>query len=295
LSQTVYEIKTPSITLKITVAEVNSLHIHEEVIPELLSQLAERIRSNGVLRDPVIVDEKTLILLDGVHRVAAIRHLGLKYIPVCLVDYDDPNIKIYSWSRVVKSKKPTFRDLEEARKTLIDSVIKLGFRLTTIPNLEKGLEALGRRELASIMVLGRTPIGVKSRTREIKQLYEDIKRIERALILRGFDIDYDTEKDALESVHADEVVAVIIPPTITKKEVRDAALKGEVFIHKATRHIIPARPLGVNVPLDWLSGTRSLSDVQRMLVEYLSGKKLKTLPPGSIIDRRYEEEIYIFE
>jgi ParB-like nuclease domain. len=109
LSQTVYEIKTPSITLKITVAEANSLHIHEEVIPDLLSQLAEKIRSDGVLRDPVIVDEKTLILLDGVHRVAAVRHLGLKYIPVCLVDYDNPNIKIYTWSRVVKLKKPKFQ------------------------------------------------------------------------------------------------------------------------------------------------------------------------------------------
>ncbi|MEM1772328.1 MAG: ParB N-terminal domain-containing protein [Desulfurococcaceae archaeon] len=292
MSQSAYEIKTPLITLRITIMEISRLHIHEEIIPEILLKLAEKIKHDGVFRDPVIVDEKTLVVLDGMHRVASIKHLGLKYIPVCLVDYDNPNINLYSWSRVVKQRQT---DLDEARKLLLNSITKLGLRIVNIPDLDKGLGILSRRELTAIISLGRTNIGVKSRSREIKIIYDDVKRIEEATRVHGFEIEYYTEKDALELVNSNKAVATIIPPTITKKEVRDVALRGEVFIHKATRHVIPARPVGVNVPLAWLSGSYPLNEVQRMLVEYLSNRKLRTLPPGSILDRRYEEELYVFE
>jgi hypothetical protein len=88
---------------------------------------------------------------------------------------------------------------------------------------------------------------------------------------------------------------VLIPPVIKKSEVREVALRGEVFIHKATRHVIPARPLRVNVPLKWLTGELDLNSVREELVKYLSTRTVKTLPPGSVLDRRYDEELYVFE
>lgn len=292
MSYLAYEIRTPLIDLKITIMEVSSLHLHEEIIPEILLKLAEKIKNDGILRDPIIVDEKTLTVLDGMHRVASVKQLGLKYIPVCLVDYDNPNISLYSWSRVIKS---SHRDLDEARKYLIDSIAKLGLRMITIPSLEKGLNVLSKRELVAILTLGKTNIGIKSRTREIKTIYDDIKRIEEVINLRGFKIEYYTENDALKLVNSNEAIAAVIPPTITKNEVREVALKGVVFIHKATRHVIPARPIGINIPLEWLSGLYSLHEVQKMLIEHLSNRKLRTLPPGSVLDRRYDEELHVFE
>ncbi|MEM0199391.1 MAG: ABC transporter ATP-binding protein, partial [Desulfurococcaceae archaeon] len=90
-------------------------------------------------------------------------------------------------------------------------------------------------------------------------------------------------------------VAALISPVIRKNEVRAVALRGEVFVHKATRHVIPARPLNINVPLEWLSGKYDVNEVKRMIAEYLASRRIKRLPPGTVLDRRYEEELYVFE
>lgn len=295
-TQHAYEIKTPQITLKITVKEVNKLYIHEEIIPSILYWLVEKIKRDNAFKDPVIVDEKTLVVLDGMHRVAAVKEMGFKYIPVCLVDYDNPSIGLYSWSRVIKIKgKETYRDLDEARRVVLDALNRLGYRLVSVPGLNAGSEMLARRELVGLLVLSKSLMGIKSNTKSIKLIYDNIKRVEEALIHRGFEIGYYTEKDSLYLVEKGEAVATLIPPTITKSEVRAVALRGEVFIHKATRHVIPARPLDINIPLDWLMGSYSLNEVEKMLVEHLSRRRIKRLPPGTVLDRRYEEELYVFE
>jgi hypothetical protein len=83
-------------------------------------------------------------------------------------------------------------------------------------------------------------------------------------------------------------------PTISKREVVETALAGKVFIQKATRHVIPARPMFVNVPNEWLGGRLSLSEANDRLVALLSSRELKRLPPGQVLDRRYREELYVF-
>jgi hypothetical protein len=57
--------------------------------------------------------------------------------------------------------------------------------------------------------------------------------------------------------------------------------------------MIPARPLFVNVPIEWLN--MDPKDANKNLVDFLSKKKLNHLPQGQVLDRRYEEELYVFE
>ncbi len=90
----VFRISTPKIELSVTVSDVNGLRIHEEIIPELLEGLVKEIKSDNVLRHPVIVGERTLTVLDGMHRVAALKEIGCKFVPVCLVNYQNPNVKL---------------------------------------------------------------------------------------------------------------------------------------------------------------------------------------------------------
>ncbi len=73
------------------------------------------------------------------------------------------------------------------------------------------------------------------------------------------------------------------------------ALRGEVFTHKTTRHVIPIRPLFVNAPLELLYGTLSLKKANETFVEYLSKKQITRLPRHQILDRRYDEELYVFK
>ncbi|MEM4717714.1 MAG: ParB N-terminal domain-containing protein [Desulfurococcaceae archaeon] len=295
MSKIAYEIKTPKIVLKISIEEVNKLHIHEEIIPSILKQLVEKIRKDNVFKDPIIVDEKTLVVLDGMHRVAASKELGLKYIPVCLIDYDNPNVGLYTWVRVVKYKKTMTRDQESLRKEILDVINRRGYRQVYIPSMDAGHEMLSRRELVSLLVLGRSYIGIRSRTHDIKLIYDELKNIEEAIIHRGFSIEYHTEKDALELVNTGEAISAIIPPVIRKDEVREISLRGEVFIHKATRHVIPARPMGINLPLEYLTSKYTINEALDRLLSILSNRALKVLPPGSILDRRYDEELYVFE
>ncbi|MEM2430242.1 MAG: hypothetical protein QW779_06905, partial [Nitrososphaerales archaeon] len=60
-------------------------------------------------------------------------------------------------------------------------------------------------------------------------------------------------------------------------------------------HVIPARALFINIPIEWLSGKMDIEEVNNALIKHLSTKRLVLLPKGQILDRRYEEEIYIFE
>lgn len=293
-----FTIETPSINLKVTIEEVNKLYIHEEIIPRILEWLVEKIKRDGVFKDPIIVDEKTLVVLDGMHRVAAAKELGFKYIPVCLVDYDSPSIKLYAWSRVVKLKESTrtaFRELEDASRVVVDSLSGLGYRLVRVPGVEAGFAMLDRREIAVLVVTPTSIIGARHVSRDIKYLYDTVKRVETALENKGFEVGYYPERDSIELVSRGEAVAAVIPPVIRKEEVRTVALRGEVFVHKATRHVIPARPMNIRVPLDWLIGSLSIEEVRDLLYEHLSRMSYKRLPPGTLLDRRYEEEVYYFE
>ncbi len=283
-----FQIKTKHLILKITLEEVSKLHIHEEIIPEMYEKLVEKIRQDGFFKDPVIVDEKTLVVLDGMHRVAAAQTLKFPYMPVCLIDYDNPEVKLRSWCRTAfkKSSSPS-----EA----LSVISRLGLRMTKVASIDDAFALLKARKLVVAVTDGDSVSGVVSPASDIKMIYDWVKKIEHALKNSGFDVGYVTEEEALEKARKGEVTVSLITPTITKEEVRKVALRGEVFAHKATRHIVPARPMNVKVPLNWIDGSIPLEEARRRLSEYLGKRQIKTLPPGTVLDRRYDEELFVFE
>lgn len=294
MSSLVYIVKASKLELKITLVEVDKLYIHEEIIPKILSSLVEKIKNDGVWTDPIIVDEKTMIVLDGVHRVAAAEKLGFKYIPVCLVDYDNPSIELHTWSRVFKPTRRESGVIIDYLEVFLRALNASSYRSIHIPSLDIGFKMLNRRDLLGVLIYGKRIIGLKTPSRDIKIIYDHVKRIENIAVNKGFTIEYHTEQDALSQAKIAESIT-LIPPTIKKDEVRAIVLRGEVFAHKATRHVIPTRPLRINIPLKWLTGELNLEAAQRELLKHLSERKIKILPPGTILDRRYEEELYIFE
>ena len=97
----------------------------------------------------------------------------------------------------------------------------------------------------------------------------------------------------MKKLESGESPVVLAVPAITKKEIVDTALAGQVFIPKATRHLIPARPMSVDAPIEWL--TFETDEANELLEKHLSEKKIEHLPPGQVLDRRYDEELYIFK
>ncbi|MCA1812516.1 MAG: ParB N-terminal domain-containing protein [Halobacteriales archaeon] len=70
---------------------------HEEVVPPKVDELLAVLRQEGAIRLAIVADERTLVVLDGHHRLTALRRLGAKRIPVLLVDYDSPDIRVGTW------------------------------------------------------------------------------------------------------------------------------------------------------------------------------------------------------
>ncbi len=81
----------------VAILPISILRPHECVDPGLVKEIAGDIRSCGLIRKPIVVDRETLIIIDGHHRVDALKRLGCKRAPCLLVRYRSPNIMVLSW------------------------------------------------------------------------------------------------------------------------------------------------------------------------------------------------------
>jgi len=77
---------TEESNFKIVILPIDELKPHEKGSPLYLELLKQEILQDQMLRYPVIADEKTHIILDGMHRWLVLKSLGYTLIPVMLVD-----------------------------------------------------------------------------------------------------------------------------------------------------------------------------------------------------------------
>lgn len=83
------------------------LRAHERTRKKHVDHMEEEIKKDGYVTHPLLVDQNTMIVLDGHHRLAALRRMGVSRIPVSFVDYTSPSIRVSSWrkgERITKNK-----------------------------------------------------------------------------------------------------------------------------------------------------------------------------------------------
>jgi hypothetical protein len=123
-------------------------------------------------------------------------------------------------------------------------------------------------------------------------MVRDSHRIEVAAREHGVRIAYQDNRDTDTGDPQSLVMSTI---KIEKKEVIETVKKGKLFPPKSTRHLVPSRPLGGGVPIDWLQGSDFL-EAQSRYQEFIQSRKVKRLPEGSRVgSRRYLEEVFLFE
>lgn len=83
--------------LTIELVALDSLRQAEEHSVELAERLADEIGMAGVWTHPVVVDRASMGVMDGHHRIAAARRLGLCLIPTIFLSYDDSFVHIKAW------------------------------------------------------------------------------------------------------------------------------------------------------------------------------------------------------
>jgi len=228
-----------------------------------------------------------MVVLDGMHRVAALRKLGCRYLPVCLVDYQNPKVRVGCWYRTIRG------EVNESKFLDLFKLLGLSAESTPSKNASKALE---EHRASAALLTKDTCYMLTGESGEIRESYALVKRIELALSEEGVGVDYENELDAVRRVRSGEVAATLMVPEVRKDEVIGAALSGNVFAHKTTRHVLSARPMHADVPLEWLKGDRPLEELNHMLIEHLSKRRVKRLPKGALFEgRKYEGELWIFE
>lgn len=64
----------------------------ENVAPRRVAKLKKKIQQEGVWTRPICVDENDLFIMDGHHRFAVAKRLGLKLVPVLLLNYGTTSV-----------------------------------------------------------------------------------------------------------------------------------------------------------------------------------------------------------
>lgn len=77
--------------------DIDRLKIHEEIRPELLERLENALRRDGYVAEPILVARDSYVVLNGHHRLAALRALGARRVPAWVVDYDSAGIVLERW------------------------------------------------------------------------------------------------------------------------------------------------------------------------------------------------------
>jgi hypothetical protein len=70
----------------------------EETAPSRVEALTTDIAITGVWTHPLLVEATVCALMDGHHRLAVAKLLGLELVPAILLSYDDPRVHLEAWS-----------------------------------------------------------------------------------------------------------------------------------------------------------------------------------------------------
>jgi hypothetical protein len=275
-------VRHEKLDLHIYLSSMNNLLLHEETIPDRVAELKREFLRDEVVKDPVVVDSDSYVVLDGMHRVVALRELECTCVPVCAVNYLSQSIKVGAWYRSI----PSTSSPDRVKLALLASGIRFeGFPFDFSNIIENPALAMlfANRECLRLVS-------------DDVRVFETLKVAEQCLRQLGLTVKFETENDALQNLLNKKTEAIMTLPKIDKATVRRAGLTGQLLPHKVTRHVIPARPLGVNVTLKILTDRNTLlTQSNQGFVSMLTTRAMTRRPSGTIIGgRRYEEETYVF-
>ncbi len=263
---------------------VDDLIPHEQADQVRTEPLMQRLRAEGVLKNPPVVapiaDEPRYVVLDGANRVEAARRLGLPHLVVQVVNYEDPRLVVEAWTHVISGERP---------EAFFDAVRGIeGIRLEPSERLHARAELARRQALAYLtcprgeIYLVRAEGDLYRRTALLNLLVDIYKSRFRF---------YRTTTDQLEQIlpYYEQVIAVVVFPRYEPAEIIELARNGARLPAGITRHIIPYRALRINIPLDLLAAPLPLEEKNAWLAEWFRRK----LAAREV--RVYEESVVIFD
>ncbi|WP_336750066.1 ParB N-terminal domain-containing protein [Pantoea vagans] len=138
----------------IRLEEVVSLQQSEEVSQEGVKALTDAIREEGVWTTIIPAEMTSGWVMDGNHRLNAAKYLGLKYVPVVRLSYNDPRVSVLRWDN--DQPYPLDQVEREAQRGLMLPYKTTRHRfIPLLPHVSVPLDALRRHRMLSC---GRYPL-----------------------------------------------------------------------------------------------------------------------------------------
>ncbi len=261
---------------------------HEYNDAQRTQPLAERLKAEGLLKNPPIVAplgdrEARFVVLDGANRTTALGLLNCPHTLVQVVEYGPPTVTLTTWHHVV-----TGLPLEEFSDEL-HALAGLDFQATDLLNARAGL---ARRDVLAYTIradgqvfVARTELprrDLHARNRLLNALVDTYK--DRGKLYRA------TADDLGEALHLyPDLTGLVIFPNYEASEVLALAGEGEWLPTGLTRHLIQGRVLRTNYPLSELFSPDSLEAKNARLRDWLTRKM------ASKEMRFYGEATFLFD
>ncbi len=276
-SSDAYLIRNAKIPIRLSLRRISDLVAHEVTVRRDLDSLIGLLTRDPLLRHPLVTDERTGLVLDGTHRLAALKELGCEFAPCALVDYRDPRIIVERW----------FRKIEGA--TLDNFKTQIATIQHEPETSSRVDDCLLSRECCAVLENHESRLVFRSAEKNPVNLAKASFEIERIAREKGLRVAYEDTK----SIPSNNGFA-LSTIRVTKEEILEASSERKVFPPKTTRHIIPSRPLGVGIMLARLK-QQNFAEAQERFLKHLRSKSLTQKPEGSWVgSRRYEEEVLLF-
>lgn len=268
---------------QLRIVELDKVHLHEETIPEQIMEIVRSLSEDRVQLDPIMIDKNSMVILDGNHRLEALRTLNAERVLVSMVDYNQRSLKVHRRLRCIKRINDSM---------ISDLGKKFTFEQTTIEN-GKSLIDLLKKPLS--LITRRSSYVCNLPFNDVIDAYSLVRIFDKIMIENKFIVDPLSENLAFERLWTTYSAFLYTPP-IRKEHVIESGLKNRLFPAKSTNHLFPIRPVGIAFPLDSLMGySVTLEDAQEELQEISSISERTLMPPGGIYrNRAYEDTLLIF-
>jgi L-serine kinase (ADP) len=268
-------------SLDLSIVPLDEVKPHEDTIPKILDSLVRDLGRTKEQRDPILVDKRTHTALDGMHRRAALEVLGAKFAVCAEYDYMSDSVKLERWLRYFIAPSEDF---------LSQLISLLQFRHSD--NFRAAAKEVDSAR-SKIALLSADKSYVSEREWGILEVYDALGAIDKLCADNKIELEFATENSKYE-LFTSEAVHVLYPEKLTKKDVLEMVRENRVFPCKTTRHIVPARPMGLFFPLEKLQNS-SKSDCSDMLENIVNLSKIEIENRDVWYEgRRYSEPLAIF-
>lgn len=244
--------------IEFDIARVSDISPHERIDVDRAEILKKRILKDGYIDQPLIIENKTGMILDGTHRHYIFLNAGIPLIPVLKVSYMSDKIKIGCWYRVYKN----FND-----KSLNN----------VVSNDEGYLNEYSNKDKIYLYKDGSIKEFIPVKNLEVPEAINYIDVLNR----EGFICYAEKPRDPYRYI----TIGYDPPP---KEYVTKRFNEGRLFPVKYTRHLLPVRIVNLKMPLRYLYDARKAYSCINHII--LTPYKVKIY-----IEERHEERYFIAE